>query len=218
MRFTCVIFDLDGTIVTSEDQWCKAFSNVLSSIGVNNSKNQNIRGLSIQENWKKIISELNIKTDKSIEDLSLLTNIEFEKLISQITLNDGIVEFMDSLIENGMTLALATSTKWEITDKVLKQFGIGDYFEAITTGEEVSYSKPDPDIYLKTAEKLGLEPKDCLVVEDSVPGIEAAKDAGMKVIAVSGGEMDDDNLQKADYISEGYSEISLKVIDSLSDD
>jgi beta-phosphoglucomutase-like phosphatase (HAD superfamily) len=128
---------------------------------------------------------------------------------------DGVVEFMDLLKENGISISLATSSNWEITDKILEHLGLTNYFESITTGEEVLNSKPAPDIFLLAAEKLGVDPMDCLVIEDSVSGIIAAKDAGMKVIAISS-EDNEEDLENADLVVESFSAITLKAIDALA--
>ena len=125
---------------------------------------------------------------------------------------------METLQENGTPLALATSTNWETADKVLEQFGLFNFFESITTGEEVLNEKPAPDIFLRTAEKLGVDPSDCLVFEDSPPGVAAAKEAGMKVVAVNNDEEATEKLQDADLIVDSFSEITLKAIDALKED
>jgi HAD superfamily hydrolase (TIGR01509 family) len=217
MRFAAVIFDLDGTIIKSEKEWGMAFVNVLRNLGVVvDSKHPQTAGVSANSNWEKLIRKYNIKTDKTLDELSVLTYIEYEKLIPMITLSDGVLEFMDVLNESGVQLALATSTKWETTDMVLKQFGLDDYFDSITTGEEVDNPKPAPDIFLLASEKLGIDPADCLVIEDSVSGVDAATDAGMKVIAVSNEEEKEENLEDADLVVESFSEITSEAIDAIA--
>ncbi len=215
MKFAAVIFDLDGTIIKSEEEWSKAFVAVLQKLGVKtNDKNLLTRGAAIKSNWQKLLVKYNIKTDKTFEELEMLTYIEYEKLISEITLNDGVLEFMDALKENGTSLNLATLTNWETVMKVVEHFGLNNYFENVTTGEEVINPKPSPDIFLLASEKIGVEPVDCLVIEDSLTGITAAKEAGMKVVAISGDE-NADLLENADLVVAGFSEITLKAIDAI---
>jgi len=220
MRFAAVIFDLDGTIIKSEEVWGKAFSAVLDSLGIKtDGSDPHTRGVSIKYNWPSILEKHNVKTDKTAEELEVLTYTEYEKLIPQVKLNDGVLEFMSTLKENSTPLALATSTNWKITDKILEHFKLNDFFENITTGEEVDSPKPAPDIFLTAAEKLGVDPRDCLVIEDSISGVIAAKEAGMKVVAVTGEEDgDDDNFKDADLVVEGFAQISLKAIDALDQD
>ena len=131
-------------------------------------------------------------------------------MIPEIILNDGVLEFMDVLKESGLPLGLATSTNWETAEKVLTYFGLSNYFENITTGEEVVNLKPAPDIFLLASVKLGVEPRDCLVIEDSQIGVTAAHEAGMRVIAVS--------PIQADLVVEGFPEITLKAIDAIGSD
>jgi len=219
MKFAAVIFDLDGTIIKSEKVWGRAFITVLEKLGVKtNGSDPHTRGVSLKSNWQNILTKYGIKTSKTPEELEALTYIEYEKLIPMITLNDGVLEFMDVLTESGLPLALATSANWEITCKILEQFSLQDIFESITTGEEVLDAKPAPDIFLAASEKLGVDPIDCLVIEDSPSGVMGAREAGMRVIAISGGEEDKDELNKADLIVESFPEITLKAIDAILQD
>ncbi len=218
MRFAAVIFDLDGTIIDSEKQWGMAFLEVMNKIGAKTGGDPHTRGLSIGSNWKNILEKYKIEIDKTPEELETLTYLEYEKLIPGIKLNDGVLEFMDTLIERGLPLSLATSANWEITNKILEHFKINDHFESITTIEEVTSPKPAPDIFLLASEKLGVEPIDCLVIEDSAAGITAAHEAGVKVIAINTDEEREDETDEADLTVQAFSEISLKAIDSLGQD
>jgi HAD superfamily hydrolase (TIGR01509 family) len=211
MKFAAVIFDLDGTIIKSEGEWNRAFSTVLQKLGVkSDGSDPSMHGASIQSRWKVLLTKYNIKTTKTIEELEIFTYIEYGKMIPEIILNDGVLEFMDVLKESGLPLGLATSTNWETAEKVLTYFGLSNYFENITTGEEVVNLKPAPDIFLLASVKLGVEPRDCLVIEDSQIGVTAAHEAGMRVIAVS--------PIQADLVVEGFPEITLKAIDAIGSD
>lgn len=216
MKFAAAIFDLDGTIIKSEEEWGMAFIAVLQKLGIKVDGDPHIPGVSLNSNWQEILTKYKVKTDKTPEELETLTYLEYEKLIPQITLNDGVLEFMDTLKESGMPLGLATSTNWQTTDKVLNRLGLTDFFENITTGEEVTNPKPAPDIFLVASEKLGVDPADCLAFEDSQSGVTAARDAGMKVIVISGGEENKGKLDMADLVTESFSEITLKAIDAIS--
>jgi HAD superfamily hydrolase (TIGR01509 family) len=218
MKFAAVIFDLDGTIIKSEKEWGMAFTTVLERLGVKiDGSDPHTPGIAIKSNWQSFLTKYNIKTTKTVEELETLTYIEYEKLIPTVTLNYGVMEFMDVLKESGLPLALATLTNWETAEKILERFGLNDYFENITTGEEVLNPKPAPDIFLVASEKLGVPPIDCLVIEDSRSGITAAKEADMKVIAISDGE-DVSSVEGADLIVDGFSGITLKEIDAIAPD
>lgn len=199
MKLSAVIFDLDGTIINSEEAWGKSFTKVLESFGVKvDSPHSHTTGVSVKDNWLNLIKKYNIKTNKTLEELETLTYFEYEKLISIVKLNAGVLEFMEEIKKSGIPLALTTSTNLKTVNKILERFEIRDFFEMVTTGEEVESPKPDPGIYILTADKLGVEREDCLVIEDSESGIKAAEEAGMKVIKIT-----EDN---------GFSDIKLKEI------
>lgn len=215
MQFSAVIFDLNGTILEDEDEYGKAFVKVLKNLGID-SKNSypQEKGIGVKENWQKLIEKYNIKTKKSVELLTKETQEEYLKEISDVTVRTGFDDFIDRLKANGIKIALGTSNSWEQTDKILGILNLQGIFDVVTTGDEVIYNKPDPDIFTVTADKLGVEREDCLVIEDSLAGIKAAKRAGMKVIAISSDE-DPEIFSKADLVVEGFSEITPRVIDQL---
>lgn len=216
MKLAAVIFDLDGTLVDSEIAWGKAFSHVLKKIGVNvESSHPQTTGISIKPNWHELIEKYSIKTEFTLNELEMFTLKELENHVEDINLMDGALEFIGDLKDSGYQLGLATSTNWTIVDKVFDRLGLHDVFDSVTTGEEVDYPKPFPDIYLVAAEKLGVDPIDCLVIEDSAPGVTAAVEANIKVIAVSDNDDEKGELDKANLIVENFSKITRKVIDLI---
>lgn len=214
MIISAVIFDLNGTILSDEDEYGRAFSIVLKQFGVNSSEAPHKAGIGVSENWPKLIEKFNIKTDKSIEELTRETQSAYESLIKEVTLSEGVMEFIGDLKESGVKVALATSNHWPIVDKVFDQFGLEGIFDAVCTGEEVQFKKPAPDIFLLAAEKLQVEPGECLVFEDADAGITAAHEAGMKVIGVSrtGGE---ETLEEADEVISSFAEMTPEIIASI---
>lgn len=215
MQILAAIFDLDGTIIDSEPAWGRAFVSVLSSLGVKaDSAHPQISGVSIKDNWKKLILKYDIKMAKTPDELEVLIYKEYEKLIPEINLRGGASELITNLKDTGIEIALATSTTWEIADKILRNLNIEYLFDDLTTGEEVVNEKPDPEIFIKAADKLNLEPNVCLVFEDSPSGVQAAKDAGMKVIAIDPtGE--NKGLEEADLVVGEFSEVTPKAVDQL---
>jgi len=118
------------------------------------------------------------------------------------------VKLLQQLQQYNLKIALATSSRREKMKMVLKLTGLFPYFEVIVTGEEVKRSKPAPDIFFKTAKKLGLPANQCLVIEDAVNGVKAAKNAGMKCIAITtthSAQM----LQHADLIINSYEALNF---------
>ncbi|HJY98215.1 MAG TPA: HAD family phosphatase [Patescibacteria group bacterium] len=215
MKIAAVIFDLNGTILDDERVYDIAFNNVLASLGVDTSVPiPHERGIGVRENWTKYRAKYNFKTDKTDEELALLTQTEYIKQLGSITLQPGFEDFLGRLKDSGVRTGLATSNTWEVTMKVLEKVNLIDAFESITTTEEVTLNKPAPDIFLVAADKLGVEGYECLVIEDAESGVAAAHAAGMKVIAiVSDGHFE--RVSKADLVVERFSEITPEVIDQL---
>ena len=98
---------------------------------------------------------------------------------------EGLVPFLERLRAEGLVCAVGSSGPRENVDFVLDKCGIRDYFEVCISGDMVTRCKPDPEIFLTAASRLGLQPEECVVFEDAVSGIAAAQAAGMKVVAVT---------------------------------
>lgn len=215
MKIGAVIFDLNGTILEDEDEYGKAFNRVLKSLGVDSKTDYpHEKGIGVKENWLKLLEKYKIKTDKTPEALTKETQEAYLTEIDEVTVRPGFDDFIEKLKDDGIQVALATSNTWEQVDRVLDTVNLQGVFDAVTTCDEVIYNKPDPGIFTITADKLGTERYECLVIEDSASGIESAKRAGMKVVAISS----EDNpraIAKADLIVEGFSEITAQVIDQL---
>ena len=215
MLLSAAIFDLDGTILEDEEEYGKAFNKVLSSLGINSKTDlPQEKGIGVKENWIKFIQKYSIKTNKTPEMLAKETQDTYLSEISEVTVRAGFDDFAGKLKDSGIQIALATANTWEQTDKILDIVNLQDVFDVITTVDEVVYSKPDPEIFTVTADKLGVERSECLVIEDSASGIDAARRAGMKVAAISSDE-GGETLSKANIIVEGFSEITPQVIDQL---
>ena len=213
MKLSAVIFDLDGTVVADEDEYGEAFGLVLKRLGINEkSEYPHVGGIGVKENWPILIKKYNIKTDKSIDELTALTQQEYEKLIPKVTLKEGFSEFVEDLHASGILVALATSNTWQIVEKLFDHLHIEKYFDCVTTGEEVSSKKPAPDIFLTAAEKMGIVPEECLVFEDSDSGIKAAKSAGMKVIGIYRDNKHLRALNNADLLKDSFNKVSLEEI------
>ncbi|OGY24584.1 MAG: hypothetical protein A2Y57_01870 [Candidatus Woykebacteria bacterium RBG_13_40_7b] len=121
---------------------------------------------------------------------------------------EGLLDLVKFLREDNVNLALATTAPRKNKDFVLKKLRLEKVFDVVVVGEEVKKGKPDPEIYLITAEKLNIEPEKCLVFEDSPPGVESAKRAGMKVIGILTTHSKEE-LQKADLVINNFSELKL---------
>lgn len=216
MRISAVIFDLDGTVLDNEDEYGVAFRKVLSTLGKRvDKKYPHIGGIGVKENWPILLSKYHIKTKRSMEELARATQDAYLKLLSRVTFKKGFENFVKDLQASGIITALATSNAWWIFDEVSGELRLDDYFNVITTGEEADYKKPDPDLFLLTARKLGVAPKHCLVIEDSKAGIDAAHRAGMKAVGIFRDPKHARELREADLIIEDYSQLSAASVSSL---
>jgi len=216
MQISAVIFDLNGTVLEDEDEYGKAFNQVLKSVGVDSkAEYPHEKGIGVKENWDAFIKKYAINTAKNSSVLTEETQAAYLKMISEVTVRPGFDEFVEKLKDSGAQVALATSNTWEQTDKILTITNLQGMFDVVTTCEEVAFNKPDPDIFTLTADKLGFERNECLVIEDSAAGVEAARRAGMKVIAIASTEKDLESVSNADATVEGFSEITPQMIDKL---
>ena len=205
------IFDLDGTLVDSMWVW--------SQIDIDYLK---MKGYSMPENLRNEISHLSFSQtavyfkekfnlDDSIEKiLEDSHNMAYNHYSTNVKLKSGVKDFLNHLQSLKIKIALATSNSIPLLEACLKNNGIYEYFDSITTTDEVSNGKDCPDVYLLAANKLGINPKDCLVFEDILPAIHGAKAANMKVIAVEDAECLDskeDLLKYADKYIHSFEEL-----------
>lgn len=218
MKISAVIFDLNGTILEDEDEYGRAYNKVLKSLGIETKDEPpQVRGIGVKENWPILIKRFNIKTNKSAEILAHETQEAYLSEINSVTVRDGFTEFIENLKDSGIQVALATSNTWEVVEKILNKVGLQGIFDAITTIDEVAFGKPDPSLFTVTADKLGVEREECLVIEDASSGITAAKLAGMKVVAITDKDEDTEILENADFVVDGFNEITPKLISDLGE-
>lgn len=216
MKISAVIFDLDGTVLANEDEYGTAFANVLRALGAKvNSKYPHVGGIGVKENWPGLLKKYKIKTEKTIDELAIQTQQEYLKQLSQVHPKEGFEVFIRALKESEIPVALATSNEWFMLEETFNKIDIEGYFDAVTTGEEVLVKKPAPDLFLTTAEKLGVEPSECLVFEDSAAGIAAAKAAGMKAVAIARDDDHAQSLNRADSVIRNYNQVSPEILSSL---
>ena len=181
-----VIFDMDGVIIDSEGVYLEY------QLEFAKKKNPDVKledlypmvGATKQECWEVV--ERVVSNGQTWEELR--TEFRQRDIYSEIDYRSiyrlEVTDTLKQLKEAGFRLALASSTHLELVERVLKENGIRDYFEAVVSGEQFKKSKPDPEIYLYTAGQLKLKPEECLAVEDSTIGITAAHLAGLKIAAV----------------------------------
>ena len=127
---------------------------------------------------------------------------------------NGLEDFLKALNEAGIPCAVGTSAPKENADFVLEKTGLGKYFQTVLHAKHVSIGKPHPDIYLKAAHELGFEPEKCVVIEDSLPGVQAGLNAKAKVVGVTTTHTTEE-LEDCDLTIKDFTEVSLGDLASL---
>ena len=220
MKPEAIIFDMDGVLVDTAPYIHKAFDIILKKHGIKLSELEKRKtlGLSLRDQIKIWRADHNIKEEINLEDFSSESaRIEKELMKKDnLKIKKSLSKILTQAKAEGIKLAVGTSSTHKRAIDMLNLFDLTPFFDVIITSEHVTNHKPHPDIFLKAAEKLGVNPKNCVVFEDAVNGVLAAKAGGMKAIAVlhdfnSVGEFEG----KADLIINDFSEVSLKDIEKL---
>jgi beta-phosphoglucomutase family hydrolase len=213
-----IIFDMDGVIINSIPAHIKAWEIPLSKYGVNfKAENfyeefQRCNGMTTKDFGKLFKERYNIKVDDKV--LSDSKHENYINLIKNIEVFDNVLEFIKLLKEKGFQLAIATSEPKKIVDIVVEKFELNKYFKIIITVDQVEKPKPDPEIFIKAANALGVSPEQCIVIEDSPAGVKAAKSANMKCIAITNTNKEID-LQEADFIINNINDFCIENISKL---
>ena len=210
-----MIFDLDGVIVDTAKFHYLAWRKMANDLGFDISLEQNekLKGVSRIHSLKQILKWGDkTVTDAEFERLMADKNEDYLARISGMSENDllpGVKKVLDFLTNNKISYALGSASR--NARPILKGLKIYDRFVAIVDGNDVQKAKPDPEVFLIAAERLSKEPKECIVFEDSVAGIEAANRAGMTSIGVG----DKNILSEADYNFADFTEIEIEFLEEL---
>ncbi|MBQ9354527.1 MAG: beta-phosphoglucomutase [Clostridia bacterium] len=182
------IFDLDGVLVDTAVYHFAAWKELANKLGFEftQADNERLKGVSRMKSLEILLSIGKIDASaEQKEKWAKEKNERYVKLLDNLNENSllsGAKDYLTKLHNEGVLIALGSASK--NAPLILKKTGIEDMFDAVVDGNSVSKAKPDPEIFLKGAELLGLKPHDCTVFEDSQAGIEAARAGGFSVIAV----------------------------------
>lgn len=213
MRKKAFIFDLDGVIVFTDQYHYQAWKKVADRLGIffDEKINNRLRGVSRMESLQIILE--NAGKEYSENEKQLLAeekNEYYKKFLENIKpteVEEEIRETLKILREREYKLAIGSSSK--NAKYILEKVALPDWFDAISDGTNISYSKPHPEVFLKAAEFLRESPEDCIVVEDACAGIDAAKAAGMAAVGIG----DASRYEKSDFKIQSF--IQLLDIQSL---
>ncbi len=182
-----VIFDLDGVIVHTDEMHYQAWKRIADRIGVefNREINNRLRGVSRMESLNIILESTHAFSDEDKQRLADEKNAIYRQLLSALTQNDvsgAVLQALNELRSRRVKLAIGSSSK--NAGFILAQIELTEYFDAISDGNNISRSKPDPEVFLIAAEYLGLAPAECAVVEDACAGIDAARAGGFYSVGI----------------------------------
>lgn len=209
-----VIFDLDGVITDTAEFHYRAWQDLGEKIGITFDRafNENLKGISRMDSLNLILEHGNKAGDYSDAEKEALAtdkNDDYKRLIEEITPADilpGIQTFLDACLAKGMKLALASASK--NGPAILERLELTHYFEVVVDPASLKKGKPDPEIFLKAAELLHLQPSECIGVEDAEAGIKSINAAGMFSVGVGSPE----SMKEADIFVENTKELKLEKI------
>lgn len=204
------IFDLDGVIVDTAKYHYLAWKKIADEFGFEFTlkDNERLKGVSRMASLDILLGIGGIKLSEGekaeVADRKNRIYLEYILKMTPEEVLPGVKEFLTALHTAGIKVSLGSASKNAKT--ILKQVGIETLFDAVADGTNVSKAKPDPEVFLKGAELLGLAPADCLVFEDAVAGVEAAHRGGMKCVGVGDPEV----LREADYHIDGFGQLKME--------
>jgi beta-phosphoglucomutase len=204
-----ILFDLDGVIVDTAVFHYAAWRRMANELGfdIDEEFNETLKGISRMDSINRILAKGGVVIyEEEILKLAAKKNEWYLESVDKMTTENilpGISELIAQIKSNGLKMALGSASK--NAPRILEKIGLIKQFDALVDGNSVKRSKPDPEVFLKGAEALGLKNKECLVVEDAFAGIEAAHSAGMKAIGIG----TEENLPNADLILTSFENQNL---------
>jgi beta-phosphoglucomutase len=202
------IFDLDGVIVDTAIYHYKAWKRLANSLGFDFTEHQNeqLKGVSRVRSLELILGWGGVtKTAAEQEVLATQKNTWYMEMVNQMKPDEilpGAKEFVEKCRKAGIKIALGSASKNSMT--ILNKIGITNLFDVVIDGNKVSKAKPDPQVFLQGAKELSVEPEECVVFEDAIAGVEAAKAGGMRVVGIG-----QPGVLDADLVISGLDKMTL---------
>lgn len=188
MKYKAIIFDLDGVICSTDHSHYLAWKQIAGEIGVefNETINNRLRGISRRDSLEIILGDRSGEySEEAKAAMTERKNQLYRDLLQGMSprdLSPAVKNTLDLIKAQGIKVAIGSSS--QNAKFILRQLGLEDYFDAISDGTNITRSKPDPEVFLKASDYLGIEPRCCLVVEDAQSGVEAALAANMDCAAI----------------------------------
>lgn len=215
MGLEACLFDLDGVLVDTAKYHYLAWKQLANTLGLDftEKENEQLKGISRVESLRKILNWAGMEMPQEKQDeLASLKNGWYVEMISGMSQNEvlpGALKLLDELKANHIKIGLGSASK--NAKLILDNTGLKPYFDALVDGNIVSKSKPDPEVFLRGAELLGVSPEYCVVFEDASAGVEAAIKGNMKAIGIG----NEEELGEAQLVVEDLTAIDLRTIQNL---
>ncbi len=211
-----VIFDLDGILVDTEHYKFRAWQEAFRTLGVEITWEEFRQEFVVQgSTFVEFLERRNYKEEFIEDDVRPVANHYFLRSIEEeVSAMPGAVEVLGRLHEE-FVLGLASNSYWLYVDKLLEKFEMRKFFKAIANGSEVKNLKPHPEVLLLAAERMGVDPEVCVVIEDAPKGIVAAKNARMKGIAIPTEDTETGDFSQADLVLKSLNDVTIELIRDL---
>ena len=211
------IFDMDGTLIDNTPYHFKSWQALFKKYGKGDLAKQTyyteISGVPVMETVRRLFGDEHDEAGLKalLDEKEEFYRQAYAPFVSPV---NGLENFLTELKGAGVKIAMATSATVQDIDFILDRIPIRDDFDAVINSTMVSKPKPNPQIFLKAAERLGRQPADCVVFEDSLAGIKAANDAGMKVVGITTGHTADE-LYPVDLVITDYTDLTVQKLAAL---
>lgn len=207
-----IIFDMDGVLVDSEPFHIEIEKRQFerNKLIVSAEEHLNYMGMASDVMWRTIVHkhQLNIPVEELI-DQNRTESIRYFSELTTIPVMPGLIELLEMLKGKNYPMAVASSSFPEIIELILKKTELRDYFRVVVSSQEAGKSKPEPDVFLLAAQKLGVPPTNCIVIEDSFNGIAAAHAANMHCVAYQGPGSNPQQQKEADAVITSFDQLGL---------
>lgn len=214
-KIKACIFDLDGVIVDTAVYHYKAWRRLANQLGFDFTEEQNeeLKGISRIESLKIILNWGAVaKSEAEMQELATLKNTWYVEMITKMTPDEilpGAKEFLELVRADKYLTALGSASK--NSETILNQIGLMHLFDALVDGNKVTKSKPDPEVFLVGAKELNVNPEECVVFEDAIAGVQAAKAGKMKAVGIGKANV----LTEADIVVAGLNEMTIEKLKNL---
>ena len=213
-----VIFDMDGVLIYSEPIHIEIEKKLFEKLKISVSADLHRTYLGTSGEYMYRDIKLRFGLPETIQELLQMDESfrsDYFRSLKALELNEGVLNLLHQIKEAGLRIAVATSSSPQLASILLERCNVSSFFDAIVTTAEAGNSKPAPDVYLLAAKKIGVEPADCVVFEDSPNGLSSAHGAGMFCIAVQTESVDIRELSRADFLLRTFRGTSFRQIVKL---